>query len=266
MFNDGLLDNKLFAVDLDTHVFSVNTITVDRHINAANITLTSNVVAPNFLFANGVNILSTVNGTYSNTNVAAYLTTATINTTGNLTSSNITATGYVHGDGSKLSNLTYNQVGNIVGTSSNVTLAAGSYDWTFDNTGNLTYPNGSRTKTAYKETIGYNNQVATVASGSATITNWSSSYTGTGGNIKVTLMFTAYGTSTGLKTFNLQRDGVTVSNSSFYVNTTLNHYPMLPLVYIDTTGNTSSHTYSIVIPSGVSVDTNDFATITFTEF
>ena len=79
-------------------------------------------------------------------------------------------------------------------------------------------------------------------------------------------MFTAYGSTTGLRTFQLQRDSVTVANSSFYINTTSNHYPMLPLVYIDTSGSLTSHTYSIVIPSGITVDTNDFATITFTEF
>jgi len=50
-----------------------------------NITTTANVIAPNFLFANGVNILSTVaaSSTYSNTNVSAYLTSQ------NITSANI---------------------------------------------------------------------------------------------------------------------------------------------------------------------------------
>jgi len=45
---------------------------------AGNITTLANVISPNFLFPNGVNILSTVtggSGTYSNTNVAAYLST-----------------------------------------------------------------------------------------------------------------------------------------------------------------------------------------------
>jgi hypothetical protein len=60
--------------------------------------------------------------TYSNTNVAAYLTTANISTTGSITASgNITT-------------------GNVVGTSPNVSLVAGLNTWTFDNTGNLTLP------------------------------------------------------------------------------------------------------------------------------
>ena len=36
--------------------------------------------------------------------------------------------------------MTYASIGNIYGSSSNVTLQAGSYNWTFDNTGNLTIP------------------------------------------------------------------------------------------------------------------------------
>ena len=172
----------------------------------ANITTTANIISPNYLFANGVNILSTVtggSGTYSNTNVAAYLTanpissiangsssvtiassggnsviqiggvsTATfsqsqLNVIGNVVASaniqgaNIIATQYGNsvgttasysgnvsasyfvGNGSALTGLTYNQIGNIYGSSSNVTLQAGSYSWTFDNTGNLTIPTTS---------------------------------------------------------------------------------------------------------------------------
>jgi hypothetical protein len=128
---------------------------------SANVKTSANIIAPNYLFANGVNILSTVSGgsgTYSNTNVASYLTTATITTTGNITAGNLIGTqygntvgttaiysgnvaaNYFTGNGSALTGLTYNQVGNIYGTSSNVTLVAGSYSWTFDNTGNLTIP------------------------------------------------------------------------------------------------------------------------------
>ena len=59
----------------------------------ANITTTANVIAPNYLFANGVNILSTVSGgsTYSNTNVAAYLTQSTTIGSGSTTSNLVAA-------------------------------------------------------------------------------------------------------------------------------------------------------------------------------
>lgn len=52
----------------------------------ANIRTTSNVVAANFMFANGVNILNTVTGSYGNTNVASYLTQGASIGTGTTTS------------------------------------------------------------------------------------------------------------------------------------------------------------------------------------
>ena len=57
-----------------------------------------NILSNNYLYANGVNILSTItpSSSYSNTNVASYLTTATITTTGNVTA------GEFIGDGSGL--------------------------------------------------------------------------------------------------------------------------------------------------------------------
>ena len=98
--------NANVVANLQNYVTSIST--------TANITTTANVIAPNYLFANGVNILSTVSGasgTYSNTNVAAYLTTATITTTGNITAGNVISTGsYV------VSNITTTgSYGNITG-------------------------------------------------------------------------------------------------------------------------------------------------------
>jgi hypothetical protein len=49
-----------------------------------------------------------------------------ISATGNVTAENFTGN--------------INITGNVTGTSSNVTLVAGAYSWTFDNTGNLTLP------------------------------------------------------------------------------------------------------------------------------
>ena len=69
--------NANVVANLQNYVTSIST--------TANITSTANLIAPNFLFANGVNILSTVaaSSTYSNTNVSAYLTSQ------NITSANI---------------------------------------------------------------------------------------------------------------------------------------------------------------------------------
>jgi len=49
--------------------------------------------SPAYQFSNGVSIFSGITGTYSNTNVASYLTTATITTTGNITAGNLITTG-----------------------------------------------------------------------------------------------------------------------------------------------------------------------------
>ena len=66
--NTIIYSNANVVANLQNFVTSINT--------TANIRTTANVIAPNYLFANGVNILSTVSAgsTYSNTNVAAYLT------------------------------------------------------------------------------------------------------------------------------------------------------------------------------------------------
>ena len=105
-----LTSNLVYSLAGDTgrlrSIFAGNVIAVTGNINTintgniagANVILTGNVTAGDYLFANGVNILSTVS-TYSNTTAAAYLTTATITTTGNLQGS------YMLGDGSKLTNL-----------------------------------------------------------------------------------------------------------------------------------------------------------------
>ena len=60
-----------------TNFGNANVIANIQHLTS-NISTTANIISPNYLFANGVNILSTVTGgtgTYSNTNVAAYIPT-----------------------------------------------------------------------------------------------------------------------------------------------------------------------------------------------
>jgi hypothetical protein len=103
---------------------------------------------------NGVSILSGIGGTYSNANVASYLpvysgnigagnviTTGTTINTGVTSTGNIVTTANFVGSGQYLTNLSYTATGNIVGTSPNVTLIAGSYSTIFDNTGNVTLAN-----------------------------------------------------------------------------------------------------------------------------
>ena len=83
------------------------------------------------VFAGGANSNSIV-GTFSNTGLAV---TGTVSGTGNISTS-----GKFIGDGSSLTNVTVSVAGNITGTSQNVSLVAGSFTATFDNTGILTLP------------------------------------------------------------------------------------------------------------------------------
>jgi hypothetical protein len=120
---------------------------------AGNITIGGNVIAPNYLFANGVNILTTIvagtysnsnvasyltanpqAGTYSNTNISAYLTTATISTTGNITAGNVLTNNHLFANGVNiLTGVTYNY--------SNTNIAAYLTTATISTTGNITAGN-----------------------------------------------------------------------------------------------------------------------------
>jgi len=86
------------------------------------------------------NTTMTITGTGANITGTANIS-GNVNTTGQLSATgNITTSGNFVGNGAALTNVTVNVAGNIVGTESNVTLVAGSYNWTFDNTGNLKLP------------------------------------------------------------------------------------------------------------------------------
>jgi hypothetical protein len=80
---------------------------------------------------------------YGNSNVVTLLGSFgsnTLVTTGNVSAGNVITTGKFVGDGSALTNVTVSVAGNIVGTSQNVSLVAGAFTTTFDNTGNLVLP------------------------------------------------------------------------------------------------------------------------------
>ena len=121
--------------------------------NIANVSVAGNITATYFL-GNGAlltGIVASGSGTnYSNTNVIAYLNATGYNLysnvnliaylAGNITTGNVTATGFI-GNGAGLTNVTFSQAGNIVGTQSNVTLQAGTFTSVFNNQGNVTMPN-----------------------------------------------------------------------------------------------------------------------------
>jgi hypothetical protein len=96
-------------------------------ISGGDITATGNVSATSFI-GDGSQ-LTGLPASYSDSDVATFLAafgSNSISTTGNITAGNISG------------NITI--TGNVTGTSANVELVAGSYTWSFDNTGNLTLP------------------------------------------------------------------------------------------------------------------------------
>jgi len=112
----GAYGNSNVAAYLPTYTGNLASLT-------GNVTTTANISA-SYLLGNGAFITGLPAG-YSNADVANYLASnaaVTILTTGNITTSgNISA-------------------GNFTGTGANTTIAAGSFSWTFDNVGNLTFP------------------------------------------------------------------------------------------------------------------------------
>ena len=136
------------------------------NIGANSISTTGNISA-GYLFGNASQ-LTGLPASYGNANVAAYLPIYSGNlNAGNIISSgnaninldpggtgivaivgsasatgNVVTAGNFVGNGAALTNVTVSVAGNIVGTQPNVSLVAGSYTWTFDNTGNITLPAG----------------------------------------------------------------------------------------------------------------------------
>ena len=121
--------------------FGSNTISTTGNITGGNL-ITAGNISGSYVIGDGslLTNLPTQTGTYSNSNVASYLTTATIATTGNITGANLITAGnvsasYVLGDGSKLINLP------VGSTYSNTNVAAYLTTATIATTGNITGAN-----------------------------------------------------------------------------------------------------------------------------
>ena len=116
------LGNVIYAND--TYLYAQGNTSANIGGNLAIGTSTANRTVK--IFAGGINNTSTV-ATFSNTGIVA--------------TGNVTTLGKFVGDGSSLTNVTVSVAGNIQGTSSNVTLVAGNYNFVFDNTGTTTVGN-----------------------------------------------------------------------------------------------------------------------------
>lgn len=109
------------------------------------------------------------------------------------------------------------------------------------------------------------NVQATSRSGSTIVTEWTSSYNSViGSTLLFNLSFTSFASSTGLKQFDLLIDGSTASSVKFYFNTP-NEHTTIPSIFNVENLSSGTHSIQIRIPSGVTVDTGDFANLTVTE-
>lgn len=158
--------------------------------------LTGNITAGNILtdhlyYANGSPYV-TGGSTYGDSNVTSLLAALgsnSISTTGNITAGNISG------------NISI--TGNVTGTSTNVTLVAGSYSWTFNNAGNLVLP-------ANTFSINYANGAA-VSLGSGT--NY--------GNSNVVTLLSAYGSNSIVTTGNIDVGNLRATGSSVTGNNSI---------------------------------------------
>lgn len=117
------------------------------NVNVAAYLTTNNYATENYVDNSLANI--SLPSTYSNGNVVSLLSafgSNSITTTGNITGGNLSATGNITAQ-NFIGNITI--TGNVIGTSANVDLVAGANTWSFDNTGNLTFPNSTVQSTAY---------------------------------------------------------------------------------------------------------------------
>jgi len=168
-------NSSVQVTDTPDIVTTVNNVVKSR-VNSAGLSVTGNItgsgnVAGTYVLGNGAFLTGISGSSYGNANVVANLAALgsnPISTTGNITGN------YILGNGSQLTGLpaTYGNAnvatflaafgsnaisttgnitagnlignisitGNVTGTSANVTLVAGSYSYTFDNTGTLTLP------------------------------------------------------------------------------------------------------------------------------
>ena len=122
--NNNLVVSNVLVQVQNVPVSVAGNVTGGNVLTGGLISATGNVTG-NYILGNGSQ-LTGIAASYGNANVATFLAaygSNTISTSGNVTAGNI------------IGNI--NITGNVQGTSSNVTLVAGAYSWTFDNTGNL---------------------------------------------------------------------------------------------------------------------------------
>jgi hypothetical protein len=104
--------------------------------------------------------------------------------------------------------------------------------------------------------------------GGGVINAWSTSYTSIGGMLSFMLSFSCYVPSYNNinYTFVLQIDGTTVDTINYYFNNTGVHLTVPSNFHVNAPLSVGSHTISLQIPTGISVDSNDRMNMTIQEF
>ena len=127
-------------------------------------------------------------------------------------------------------------------------------------------PQGSGGNNLSNQTIILNSVAAGAVYTGVDVPQWSASYTGQGGQLLIKADVVAWTGSVGAKNWYLKKNGTVVATGNFYFNVANTHMTMPPIQYIDTSGSTSSATWSISLGSNLIADQNDRATITVIEY
>jgi len=257
---------------------------------SSNVTTTGNVTAGNVIAGNftgngsqltsisGANVTGTVaNATYAlNAGNAYHVAAANITGTISFATRSSVADSANSVSGSNVSGpVAYATVANSV-AAANVSglgnLALLNKD---GNASNILYGNGVFASApsggggigAINEVLIVNAVAPSTSYTNATVTQWSASYTGSGGQLLVSASITAFsGASGATRNWYLQKNGSTVATGSFYYNTANEHTNLPTINYVDTTGSSTLATWSIFVGSGLTVDGGDRATIRVTEY
>ena len=213
------------------------------------------------------------------------ISTTAVSASGNIAADNITLTGTGTAVNASAGNIPTNQVTgtqfnflsglytvnlNASGATANYTLnlpataGANGQVLTTNGTGALSWTTPSNSGITKTKLLNHVAPSGTV-SGPANVSTWSANYAAGGGAVEVTAQITAFATATGLRTFELQRNGTTVDTATFFFNQTSVHMVLPTLCWI-ANAETGTNTYSIRIGSGMTVDIQDSCLMVITEY
>jgi hypothetical protein len=131
--------------DIALNDVTVTTLSASTISATGNADITGNVTGGNVVssaLVRGVTVQASGNLVGGNANISTSVNTVTVNAT-TVSASNVTASGNISASGNVTAQNFIGNIsitGNVTGTSSNVTLVAGSYSTVFDNTGVATFP------------------------------------------------------------------------------------------------------------------------------